>query len=143
MYDLIKKTGFCFHSAVWSFIGVLGCLPLAKKSWLRHQTCIKRPSTRKSVLRKKKVETVSFHFCISVPSRFVRVLLPLPSIRPTSVSFVTLSLSKVLLNSLNHLVAHARGFREARSKVSLYLFKLAAVAVHVAERDTFGPVLFG
>lgn len=59
-----------------------------------------------------------------------------------SVVPIALSLSKALLDSLDHLVAHASGFGEARSKVSLDLFEFAAVAVHVTEGDTFGPVLF-
>jgi len=55
----------------------------------------------------------------------------------------TLSLSQTLLNRLDHLIAHASSLGEARSKVRLYLLKLAAVAVHVAKGDAFGPVLFG
>ena len=69
-------------------------------------------------------------------------LLSVPFFEILSVVHIALSLSKALLNSLDHLIAHASSFREARSKVSLDLFEFAAVAVHVAKRDTFGPVLF-
>jgi hypothetical protein len=54
----------------------------------------------------------------------------------------TLSLCKTFLNSLNHLIAHTSSLWEARSKVRLYLFKLAAVTIHVAKGNTFRPVLF-
>ena len=45
----------------------------------------------------------------------------------------TFPLSQTLLNRLDHLIAHASSLREARSKVRLYLFEFAAVAVHVAK----------
>ena len=55
----------------------------------------------------------------------------------------TLSLSQTLLNRLDHLIAHTSCLRKTRSKVRLYLLEFAAVAIHVAKWDAFGPILFG
>ena len=49
--------------------------------------------------------------------------------------------SQVLLNSLDHLIAHLRGLCEARTEVALDVFELVTVALEVAQRDTVGPVL--
>ena len=64
-----------------------------------------------------------------------------PSSPLDSSAVFTLSLSKTLLNRLDHLITPASSLREARSKVRLYLFELAAVAIHVAKGDAFRPIL--
>jgi len=66
---------------------------------------------------------------IIVRRSLTRLLLRLPS-------------SQVLLDRLDHLVAHLRSLCEARAEVTLDLLELLTVAFEVAERDSVGPVLF-
>jgi len=58
----------------------------------------------------------------------------------TLISRSTLPGFQVLLNRLDHLITHPRGFWEPRSKVRLDVLKLLPVAIHVAKAHTFTPV---
>lgn len=49
--------------------------------------------------------------------------------------------SKVLFDRLDHLIAHPGRLWESRGEIGLNLLELFSVAVHVAERDLFRPVL--
>lgn len=48
---------------------------------------------------------------------------------------------QVVLNGLDHLVAHLRRLGKARAEVALDLLELLAVAFQVAEGDAVGPIL--
>ena len=50
--------------------------------------------------------------------------------------------SQVLLDCLDHLIAHLRSLCKARAEVALDVFELVAVAFEVTERDAVGPVLY-
>lgn len=48
---------------------------------------------------------------------------------------------QILLDSLDHLIAHLRRLGKARAEVALDLFELLTIALQVSEGDAVGPVL--